>query len=108
MHEADLLRSFGIDPAVLDPAPPWTPCGSAAIERLRGRFPCLGCDAPSTVADTVTAAGLGRRWVDLCMPCLIAATPRSGAQAPLEDTLGVLRDAAREVGVALTVVTDGA
>ncbi|MET8538845.1 hypothetical protein ABZV67_46260 [Streptomyces sp. NPDC005065] len=40
------------------------------------------------------------------MPCLVAATPRGGPRAPLADTLAVLREAAREAGVDLTIVTD--
>ncbi|MEV7856965.1 hypothetical protein [Streptomyces sp. NPDC088183] len=41
MIDADLLRSLAIDPSDLDPAPPWTPCGSAGIQRLHGRHPCV-------------------------------------------------------------------
>ncbi|MFF0291013.1 hypothetical protein [Streptomyces sp. NPDC005262] len=40
------------------------------------------------------------------MPCLIATTPRGGPRAPIVDTLAVLREAAREAGVALTIVAD--
>ncbi|MEV8206152.1 hypothetical protein AB0P40_12465 [Streptomyces sp. NPDC079189] len=32
--------------------------------------------------------------------------PRGGRRAPLADTLAVLREAAREAGVALTIVAD--
>ncbi|MFD5064583.1 hypothetical protein [Streptomyces sp. NPDC058394] len=38
------------------------------------------------------------------MPCLIATTPRGGLRAP--DTLAVLREAAREAGVDMTIVAD--
>lgn len=41
------------------------------------------------------------------MPCLVATTPRGGLTGPLADTLDVLRDAAREAGVTLTIITDG-
>ncbi|MDP5315302.1 hypothetical protein [Streptomyces poriferorum] len=41
------------------------------------------------------------------MACLLATTPRGGPTAPLADTLAVLREAARVVGVDLTIVTDG-
>lgn len=105
--DADFLQSLGIDLARLDPAPTWTACGSAGIERLDARHPCVRCGQPSTVASVVDAPGFGRRWVDRCMPCLIATTPRGGSAAPLADTLAVLRGAAREAGVALTIVTDG-
>ncbi|MET8331744.1 hypothetical protein [Streptomyces sp. NPDC005181] len=84
MTDADLLRSLGVDPSQLDPAPPWAPRQSA------------GVDTP----------GHGRRWLDRCMPCLIATTPRGGPRAPLTDTLAVLREAAREAGVHLTIVAD--
>ncbi|MCX5317783.1 hypothetical protein [Streptomyces sp. NBC_00154] len=40
------------------------------------------------------------------MPCLIATTPRGGPRAPLADTLAVLRQAAHEAGVDLTIVAD--
>lgn len=106
MEDADLLRSLGVDPGRLDPAPLWTACGSASIERLDARHPCVRCGQPSTVAGVVDAPGFGRRWVDRCMPCLIATTSR-GPVAPLADTLAVLRDAAREAGASLTIVTDG-
>lgn len=108
MTDADLLQSLGIDPAHLDQAPPWTPCGSAEIERLQARHPCLRCGQPSTVAGTVDIPGLGRRWVDRCMPCLVATTPRGGSQKPLEDTMAAIRKAAREAGATVTIVTDGA
>ncbi|WP_433916940.1 hypothetical protein [Streptomyces sp. NBC_01744] len=38
------------------------------------------------------------------MPCLLATTPRGGPRAPLADTLAVLRQAAHEAGVDLTIV----
>ncbi|MGC5004811.1 hypothetical protein [Streptomyces sp. DT203] len=41
------------------------------------------------------------------MPCLLATTPRGRPRTPLADTLAVLREAAGEAGVALTIVTDG-
>ncbi|MER7810047.1 hypothetical protein [Streptomyces sp900116325] len=41
------------------------------------------------------------------MPCLLAITSRGDPRAPLADTLTVLREAAREAGVALTIVADG-
>jgi hypothetical protein len=44
------------------------------------------------------------------MPCLVAtmkAKRSDGPPVPLEETLAVLRDAAREVGVNLMVLIDG-
>lgn len=108
MTDADLLLFLDLDPARLEPAPPWTPSGRAGIERLQGRHPCLRCGRPSTVAGAIELAGHGRRWVDRCMSCLIATTPRSGARerAPLEDVLAAVTEAARETGATITIVTD--
>lgn len=97
MIDADLLRSLAIDPSGLDPAPPWTPRGSAGIQRLHGKHPCVRCGQPSTVAGVVETP---RRWVDRCVPCLVATTPRGGPQTPLAEPLAVLREAARTAGVA--------
>ncbi|MET8404510.1 hypothetical protein [Streptomyces sp900116325] len=104
MTDADLLRSLGIDPAELDPAPPWSP--HAGTERLDGRHPCARCGQPARVTGAVDVPGHGRRWLDRCMPCLLATTPRGGPRAPLADTVAVLQEAAREVGVDLTIRTD--
>ncbi|WP_406338297.1 hypothetical protein OG987_13435 [Streptomyces sp. NBC_01620] len=104
MNATDLLRSLGIDPAQLDPAPPWAP--RAGAERLDGNHPCVRCGEPARATGIVESLGHGRRWLDRCMPCLIATTPRGdGPRAPLADTLTVLREAAREAGVDLTIVT---
>ena len=106
MNDADLLRSLGVDPSTLDPAPP-SPWQSAGTERLDRRHPCVRCDEPAQAAGVVDVPGHGRRWLDRCMPCLIATTPRGDSpRAPLADTLAVLREAAREAGVALTIATD--
>ncbi|MFF1301077.1 hypothetical protein [Streptomyces sp. NPDC058296] len=104
MTDADLLRSLGIDPSQLDAAPPWAP--RAGAERLDGSRPCARCGEPARATGVVDVPGHGRRWLDRCMPCLIATTPRGGPRGPLEDTVAVLRDAAREAGVALTIGTD--
>ncbi|MEV5203212.1 hypothetical protein [Streptomyces sp. NPDC053720] len=107
MVDAALLRSLAVDPSELAPAPPWTPRGSAGMQRLDGRHPCVRCGRPSTVAGVVETPEHGRRWVDRCVPCLVATTPRGRPQAPLTEPLAVLREAARTVGVALTTATDG-
>ncbi|SFT31796.1 hypothetical protein [Streptomyces sp. ok210] len=106
MNDADLLRSLDINPAQLDPAPPWEPRQSAGTERLDGEHPCVRCGKPARATGVVDVPGHGRRWLDRCMPCLIATTPRGGPRAPLVETVNVLREAAREAGVALTIVTD--
>jgi hypothetical protein len=104
MDDADLLPSLGIDPSQLDPAPPWAP--HAGAERLDGNHPCMRCGEPARATGVVDVPGHGRRWLDRCMPCLIATTPRGGPRGPLEGTVAVLREAAREAGVALTIATD--
>lgn len=106
MDDAGLLRSLGVDPSQLDPAPPWAPRQSAGVERLDGTHPCVRCGEPARATGVVEVPGYGRRWLDRCMPCLIATIPRGGARAPLVETVNVLREAAREAGVALTIVTD--
>ncbi|MGW6098890.1 hypothetical protein ACWFRK_32120 [Streptomyces sp. NPDC055157] len=104
MTDADLLRSLGVDPSQLDPAPPWAP--RAGVERLDGRYRCALCGKPARATVGVDTPGRGRRWLDRCMPCLIAATPRGGPRAPLADTLAVLWEAAREAGATVTIRTD--
>ncbi|MGY4930296.1 hypothetical protein ACWD7T_04100 [Streptomyces sp. 900116325] len=104
MTDADLLRSLGVDPSQLDPAPPWTP--RAGAERLDGSHPCALCGQPARATGAVDVPGYGRRWLDRCMPCLTATTPRGGPRGPLADTLAVLREVARKTGVPLTIVTD--
>ncbi|WP_406505377.1 hypothetical protein [Streptomyces sp. NBC_01602] len=106
MSGVDLLRSLGVDPSQLDLAPPWAPRQIAGIERLDGAHPCVRCDKPARATGVVTVPSYGRRWLDRCMPCLLATTPRGGPHAPLAETLAVLREAAREAGVALTIATD--
>ncbi|WP_406325769.1 hypothetical protein OG784_12680 [Streptomyces sp. NBC_01617] len=107
MNAADLLRSLGIDPAQLDPAPPPAQRQAAGAERLDGSHPCARCGEPATATGVVVAPGYGRRWLDRCMPCLVATTPRGdGPRAPLAETLTVLREAAAEAGVTLTIRTD--
>ncbi|MEU8829303.1 hypothetical protein [Streptomyces sp900116325] len=106
MGDADLLRFLGLDPAQLDPAPAWEPRQAASVKRLDGTHPCVRCGQPARATGAIDIPGHGRRWLDRCMPCLIATTPRGSSRAPLADTLAVLREAAREAGVALTIVTD--
>ncbi|MER5688495.1 hypothetical protein [Streptomyces sp. NPDC002205] len=106
MTDADLLRYLGIDPSQLDPAPPWAPRQSAGAERLDGSHPCVRCGEPARATGVVTVPGHGRRWLDRCMPCLIATTPRGGPRASLAGTLAVRRQAAHEAGVDLTIVAD--
>lgn len=108
MHDdADLLQDLGVDPADLAPAPDRPVPECVYTGRLDARHPCVRCGAPATVAG-IAETSLGRHWVDRCMPCLVATTPRGGPPGPLEDTLAVLREAAATAGVALIIVTDKA
>ncbi|MFE4925380.1 hypothetical protein [Streptomyces sp. NPDC056661] len=104
MTGADLLRSLGVGPSQLDPAPPWAP--RAGAERLHLSHPCALCGKPARATVGVDTPRHGRRWLDRCMPCLIAITPRGGPRAPLADTLAVLREAAREAGATVPIRTD--
>lgn len=61
---------------------------------------------PARATGVVTVPGSGRRWLDRCMPYLIATTPRGGFRAPIAEGLAVLREATREAGVNLTIVAD--
>ncbi|RAJ42580.1 hypothetical protein K388_07486, partial [Streptomyces sp. KhCrAH-43] len=72
MADANLLRTLGVAPSALDPAPPWTACGTAAFARLAERHPCIRCGATATVASAVEDPDLGRRWLDRCTACLVA------------------------------------
>ncbi|RAJ62094.1 hypothetical protein K388_02780 [Streptomyces sp. KhCrAH-43] len=63
MTSANVLRILDVaPPCALDPAPPWTPCGTAHVARLAERHPCIRCGATATVAGVVTHVGtrLGR------------------------------------------------
>jgi hypothetical protein len=109
----DTLHLLGVDPSQLEPAPPWQP-GSSWSPGIRERTgpsakPCVGCGAPAQSTQIIDVPGHGHRWLDRCMPCLLATVKHdAGPPAPLEETLAVLRDAAREAGVHLTVITDPA
>ncbi|MFE7398870.1 hypothetical protein [Streptomyces sp. NPDC057557] len=106
MDDADLLRSLDVDPAQLDPAPPPAERRAAGAERLKGSHPCARCGKPARATGVVDTPGHGRRWLDRCMPCLIVTTPRGGPRAPLTAMLAMLREAAQEAGVDLSIVTD--
>lgn len=106
MTDGELLLSLDIDPATLDPAPlPASRC-DFPTKRLTARHPCVRCGQPSSAAGIVSTPDHGRRWLDRCMPCLIATTPRGGPSVPLADVLVVLQDAAAEAGVTLRIITD--
>ncbi|MFE9432292.1 hypothetical protein ACFYNA_15040 [Streptomyces sp. NPDC006640] len=103
MDDADLLRSLAVDPATLDPAP--------AILRTvdaRRRFgrPCSTCGATAMSTGTVHLAR-GVFWLDACRDHMLEAFRlRAGRWPAAGDVFAVLREAAAEAGVALTVITD--
>ncbi|MFG2564696.1 hypothetical protein ACGFR6_04565 [Streptomyces sp. NPDC048567] len=109
MTSANVLRILGVAPCALDPAPPWTPCGTAHVARLAERHPCIRCGATATVAGVVEDSDFGRRWLDRCTACLVATTPRGpGPRPPVENLLApAVRAAPGEIGEAVTVVHGG-
>ncbi|WP_326734027.1 hypothetical protein [Streptomyces sp. NBC_01022] len=106
MTDCELLLFLGIDPATLDPVPQLASRCDFPAERLAARHPCVRCGQPSSAAGIVSTPRHGRRWLDRCMPCLVATTPRGGPSVSLADILTTLRDAAAEAGVTLRIVTD--
>jgi hypothetical protein len=62
----------------------------------------MRCGEPARATGVVDAPGHDR-WLDRCMPCLIATT-RAAAPVPLWRT--PLREAAREAGVTLAIAAD--
>lgn len=69
--DAAYLHRHDIDPAHLDPAPPWAPLRRTGAQRLRGQPFCSVCGQPATVTGVVDTS-LGLRWLDRCTPCLVA------------------------------------
>jgi hypothetical protein len=108
MDDDDILEQLGVDPARLEPAPPGLPAVLPPRERQdRYERPCAACGQPARTTRVIDLPGHGPRWLDRCRDCFLATVPRgSGQPAPLEETLAVLAEAAREAGVTLTVITD--
>ncbi|MFF2101013.1 hypothetical protein [Streptomyces sp. NPDC058202] len=105
MDDADLLRSLGVDPAALDPAP--AVLRTADARRRFGR-PCSTCGAEAISTGTVDLPH-GRFWLDSCRDHMLHAFRLRADRYPATgDALTVLREAAIEAGVALTVITDRA
>lgn len=104
-----LLRTLGVDPAVLDPAPT-RPRGRDGFDRVGlTPVPCSLCGEPAYVTKVVALPG-GQRWLDRCRTCFLATVhlDPGGAPSMMEGILADLRAAAAEAGVDLTVVTDDA
>jgi hypothetical protein len=106
--DADLLRTLGIDPAALDPAPPWAPWRGTAVERLDGGHRCARCGQPARATRVVDVPGLGLRWLDTCRTHFLAVTRLLPSRMPstLEGIVADLRAAARDAGAPLTILTD--
>ncbi|MFE9432831.1 hypothetical protein [Streptomyces sp. NPDC006640] len=103
MDDADLLRSLAVDPAALDPAP--AVLYTADARRRFGR-PCSTCGATATSTGTVDLPH-GVFWLDSCRDHMLQGFRlRAGRQPATDDAFAVLREAAIEAGVALTVITD--
>lgn len=104
MDDADLLRILGVDPASLDPAPE-----TARMTDARQRFdrPCSTCRARGISTGTVRLPH-GCFWLDSCRDHMLEGFRlRAGRWPAAGDVFTVLREAAAEAGVALTVITDG-
>lgn len=107
MDATDLLRTLGVDPAALDPAPAH-PRGQAGFDRVGlSPVPCSLCGAPAYVTKVVDLPG-GHRWLDRCRTCFLATVhlDPGGAPSTVDGILADLREAAAEAGVTLAVVTD--
>ncbi|MFF1401030.1 hypothetical protein ACFVZD_45880 [Streptomyces sp. NPDC058287] len=106
MNVTDLLRSLALDPADLKPAPARAASAQEACERLGpDPVPCVVCGTPARSTRVIVTPEDGRRWLDLCRGCMLATVDRGRPTMPLADTMAaVLREAAREAGVALTVL----
>jgi hypothetical protein len=107
VNVTDLLRSLALDPADLKPAPARAATAQEARERLGpDPVPCVACGTPVRSTRIIVTPEHGRRWLDLCRECMLATVDRGRPTMPLADTMAVLREAAREAGVALTVLVD--
>ncbi|MFE5368239.1 hypothetical protein [Streptomyces mirabilis] len=108
MDTDDVLRTLGIDPAALDPAPPWAPYRGTSLARIDGSRPCARCGQPARATRVVDVPGLGRRWLDTCRDDFLAASRLLPSRMPstVEGIVADLRAAAAEAGTDLTIVTD--
>ncbi|MFE4818658.1 hypothetical protein ACFRFU_19925 [Streptomyces sp. NPDC056704] len=108
MNTADVLRTLAIDPAALDQAPPWAPYRGTSLARIDGSHPCARCGLPARTTRVVDVPGHGRRWLDSCRDCFLAASRLWPSRMPstVEGIVADLRAAAAEAGAGLTIVTD--
>ncbi|MGQ4343626.1 hypothetical protein [Streptomyces sp. SAS_275] len=103
MDDADLLRSLAVDPATLDPAPAVVRTADARQRFVR---PCSTCGATAMSTGTVQLPH-GVFWLDACRDHMLEGFRlRAGRWPSAGDVFAVLREAAAEAGVALTVITD--
>ena len=96
---------LGVDVASLEPAP-----AKPTRWDYRARYgldpkPCSACGQPTRSSGVLDHPTLGPRWLDQCRTCFLATPPR--ARVPLEQMLADLREIAAEMGVPLTILTDG-
>jgi hypothetical protein len=102
----ETLRILRVAPVQLEAAPPRSPGSPGIRERTRPlrETVCRLRRALRVHADR--RPGHGYRWLDRCMPCLVATMKRSDrVPAGLEEILAVLRDDAREAGARLSPVS---
>lgn len=100
MEPADLLAQRGVDPALLERAPP-PPARRETVDRVAAWPPrlCSVCGSDSVTARAVTFADAGPRWVDLCRDHALAVRRPSSVPAALEGIAADLRAAAGEAGL---------
>ncbi|NMI63169.1 hypothetical protein [Streptomyces sp. RLA2-12] len=106
--DADLLRALAIDAADLEPAPPWAPYRGTSTARIDGSRPCVSCGQPARATRVVDVPVLGPRWLDTCRDHFLAAARLLPSRMPstAEEIVADLREAAREAGADLAIVTD--
>lgn len=106
MDVTEMLQVLGLNPAQLPPAPSSTARAEEAFARIgRTPQPCVSCGQPATATRIVDIPGAGPCWIDTCTPHMIAITKASETSAPKSEALGVVRDAVRQVGADVALLT---
>ncbi|MFG2525922.1 hypothetical protein [Streptomyces sp. NPDC048527] len=105
MDVSNTLRILNVNPHQLPPAPATT-SGAEAFARIgRTPQPCVACGRPATATRIVDVPGTGPRWIDTCMPHMIATTKTVATRTPESRALASLRDAVRQAGIEAALLT---
>jgi hypothetical protein len=105
----ELLASYAVDPARLDPAPAEpSRAQTAARYALHLEKPCSACGKTEDcrTSRSIPFPGHGPRWVDLCRDHSLAAMPQWTGPATIEGVLADLRQAVAGRGAGLRLWTD--